>query len=81
MLIAIGIAATMLRTLPVKASGLVGDIDEDGDVDGRDVVLLALHWNSEEGNPRYDPNCDLNGDGKIDGKDLAMLAANFGKTE
>jgi hypothetical protein len=79
-LVLTGIATASLRAFPVKADGLPGDVDGDGDVDGRDIVLIASHWSPAEGSPKYDPLYDLSDpkDGKIDGKDLAIVAANFG---
>ena len=58
---------------------LPGDLNLDGIVDGRDLLLFAPCFGAH----RYDPNfqliCDLNGDGIVDGRDLAILAFNFGK--
>jgi acyl-CoA thioesterase I len=59
---------------------LDGDIDQNGRVDGIDLVDLALHFGTRRGDPRYLSRADLNGDGLIDGTDLAMLAANFGRS-
>ncbi len=58
---------------------LTGDLNQDGIVDGADLILFAYCFGAH----RYDPNfrlyCDFNGDGIVDGRDLAVLAANFGK--
>ncbi|MEW6380213.1 MAG: choice-of-anchor U domain-containing protein [bacterium] len=45
-----------------------GDFDNDGDVDGKDLVKYR--------------NCkaDLNGDGKLDDEDAALFALSFGRT-
>lgn len=59
---------------------LEGDIDEDGRVDGSDLVRMGLAFGARVGESRYKATADPNGDGLIDGNDLALLAANFGKT-
>lgn len=54
---------------PVRA-GLSGDINNDGDVDIRDLIRLKkLLAGSEE----YDPAADLNGDGLNGADDLALM--------
>jgi lysophospholipase L1-like esterase len=57
-----------------------GDIDQDGRVDGIDLVLLARGFGSTLGELRYQSDADLDGDGAIDGKDLAILATTFGES-
>ncbi|MBZ0113751.1 MAG: hypothetical protein K8J08_14895, partial [Thermoanaerobaculia bacterium] len=57
-----------------------GDIDQDGRVDGVDLVLLARAFGTTVGETRYDSDADLNDDGVIDGKDLAVLATTFGES-
>jgi lysophospholipase L1-like esterase len=57
---------------------LVGDVDDDGRVDGRDLIELARRFGTVTGDPLFAASVDLNGDGAVDGVDLAMLADNFG---
>lgn len=57
---------------------LDGDLDQDGRVDGADLVLFARTFGSTQGDGRYDRFADFNDDAVIDGDDLALLAANFG---
>jgi len=47
-------------------------------VDGSDLAWLAYASPSLEGEPRFNPDADLNGDGLVDGEDLALLAPRFG---
>jgi lysophospholipase L1-like esterase len=58
---------------------LVGDVDADGRVDGRDLIELARRFGTVSGDPLFSATVDLNGDGAVDGMDLAMLADNFGQ--
>ena len=55
-----------------------GDIDQDGRVDGRDLVFLGLAFGAGSRSRRFDADADLDGSGQVDGEDLAILAANFG---
>ena len=70
-----------VATFTVRGSALQGDLNGDNRVDGMDLVLLALHFGANQGDPTYDATADLNADGHIDGLDLAILAASFGQTK
>ena len=50
---------------------LVGDVDNDGDVDGSDLAKFLGSWGYDN------PDTDFNGDGTVDGQDLALLLANW----
>jgi hypothetical protein len=64
----------------VLPSGLVGDINGDGKVDIKDLVLLTRAFGSYPSHPRWNSEADLNGDNKVDIKDLVLLIKNFGRT-
>lgn len=59
------------------------DIDGDGDVDIIDVQLVAARWNTQQGDPGYEPRFDLDnegqGDGDIDIIDVQLVAAWWNK--
>lgn len=59
---------------------LEGDINEDGRVDGSDLVRMGLAFGARTGDPRWYRTADANRDGIVDGEDLALLAGNFGKS-
>lgn len=59
---------------------LTGDLDQDGRVDGADLLRFARRFGSRLGEPLYSPSADFNNDGIVDGQDLAVLASNFGKS-
>lgn len=59
-------------------AGLLGDINNDGRVNGRDLSILARAFGASCGEPRFNCQADLNRDCFIDGDDLSLLAANFG---
>lgn len=51
----------------------VGDINENGVVDGEDLGIMLGQWNATGSNP-----ADLNGDDIVDGEDLGLLLGNWG---
>ena len=59
---------------------LTGDLDQDGRVDGADLLRFARRFGSRLGDALYSPSADFNNDGIVDGQDLAVLASNFGKS-
>ena len=62
-------------SISVRACGETscpGDFNGDGLVDGADLGLLLVAWNTD------DPNADLNGNGSVDGADLGLLLAAWG---
>jgi parallel beta-helix repeat protein len=57
----------------------LGDVNDDGKVDIYDAILLSNAFNSEPGDPKWNPNADINGDNAVDIYDAIILANNFGK--
>jgi hypothetical protein len=55
------------------------DINDDGIVDIVDIVIVALAFGSEPGDPNWNPYADLNQDGLIDIVDLVIIAIHFGE--
>lgn len=70
----------LARFIVAGTQFLPGDLNLDGTVDGADLVMLALAFGTERGDPRFLDAADLNTDGMVDGKDLAILAGNFGSS-
>ena len=73
---------------PVKATVTVvdndfwakGDVNRDGYIYIADLDKLKSLFGMREGDPDFDPDCDLNGDGKIDIYDVVLCARNQGST-
>jgi predicted outer membrane repeat protein len=57
----------------------VGDFDDDCDVDFPDFAVLALAWLSADGQPRYNPLCDISipPDAHINWRDLDVFTDNW----
>jgi hypothetical protein len=56
-----------------------GDVNGDFKVDIHDIFEFAKAYDTEPGDPRWKPNCDLDNDGLINVRDLFYAARNFGK--
>jgi PKD repeat protein len=56
------------------------DVNRDGKVDIKDILLVAKAYGSTPGAPNWDPRCDVNGDGKVDIKDILIVAKHYGET-
>jgi len=52
---------------------LVGDLNNDGVVDGQDMAILLSRWGTN------DADADLNDDGVVDAADITTLQSNWGK--
>ena len=70
----------IFRFTVAGAQVLQGDIDQDGRVDGSDLLRFARRFGTRRTDPLYSEVADFNGDNSIDGQDLAILASNFGKS-
>lgn len=70
----------ILRFTIAGTQVLPGDIDQDGRVDGLDLLRFARRFGARRTDPLYSEVADFNADGFIDGQDLAVLASNFGKS-
>ena len=55
---------------------IVGDLDQDGDVDLTDLATLLANFGLPSGQTRA--TGDVNGDGAVNLTDLAALLANYG---
>jgi len=69
-----------LVLIPGLSDGYKGDIDEDGDVDIHDIVTMVNAYGTEEGEPDYDPRCDLDIDHRVHISDIVIASGNYGKS-
>lgn len=58
---------------------LVGDINQDNKVDGKDIAIAAKAFGTRPGEQYWDPRADINLDDRVDGKDIAIISKNFGQ--
>ena len=78
-IVILGLTMLAFNTKLCKAQ-LVGDLDEDGDVDIADLIIVAGAFGATSLHPRWNPQADINDDAKINMVDLAIVARNFGST-
>jgi hypothetical protein len=57
-----------------------GDVNWDGKVDCKDLLIITKALESRPGTPRWNPDCDLNHDNRINLKDLSIALHNFCKS-
>jgi hypothetical protein len=62
------------------ATTSLADASGDAEVDGIDVLRIAVAFGSTFGQNRWDAAADMDGSGIVDGDDLALVAAGFGQT-
>lgn len=58
-------------------SGLLGDVNNDGTVDMKDVALVVLAFNSFPNTPRWNKSADVDSSGRVDTRDLVIVILNF----
>ena len=74
--------STIRSTTSVETRiGIMYDLDEDGDVDVTDIMMVASKWGAKKGDPEYSLTLDLNDDGFISIKDIMMVASQWGWTK
>lgn len=56
------------------------DLNGDGKIDVKDILIASKAYGSFPGHPRWNPTADINDDRKIDLRDLYLVSSNFGKT-
>lgn len=58
---------------------VLGDVDNDGEVNLADLKLMVAAWNSQGGGAygNWDPNADLDGNNEVNLADLKILVANW----
>jgi formylglycine-generating enzyme required for sulfatase activity len=64
-------------SLQAAAQGCIGDLTNNGSVDGADLSTVLAYWGPRTQDPSSIAS-DLDGSGRIDGADLSMLLANWG---
>ncbi len=57
---------------------LLGDLYKDGKIDMRDVGMLCSLYGTRTGDPRWNPDADLDASGRVDMRDVGLQCANFG---
>lgn len=79
-LLVLGLSMLAFNIQSAKADGLVGDLNNDGEVNLEDLIIAAKAFGSTPEHPRWNSIADLNGDDKINMIDIGTIAKNFGST-
>lgn len=58
-----------LLRLSCESDGLLGDLNQDGNVDGADILIVLAWWGTD------DPTSDIDGNGVVNGADLLIVLA------
>jgi len=58
---------------------IIGDVDNDGDVDMDDIGIACLAFGTKPGHPRWDPRADITKDGIVDMDDIGLICLHFGE--
>jgi len=79
------IAVTLLSVFVLSvrselASGLPGDLNDNGEIDMDDLYIAGLAIGSRPGYLRWNPQADLNLDSRVDMRDLRIIGRNIGNT-
>lgn len=79
----IGLLAGEISLYGNYTNKITGDINWDGVVDIKDLVLLIGAFGTCPGHPsgKWNPNADLNSDRKVDIKDLVLLQKYYGEID
>lgn len=75
-----GISSFSFDILVTARDSLLGDLNEDGKIDMRDIAIVSEAYGSYPGHPDWNPTADIVPDNKIDMRDVSLIAANYGKT-
>jgi hypothetical protein len=59
---------------------IMGDINGDGIVNIKDVIIVSAAFGSVPGDPNWDPTADVNEDKVINVKDMVLISVNYGRT-
>jgi hypothetical protein len=72
----------MILVVPIRANTTsLGDVNGDGRVDLKDLVIVAKAYGSSMGNSNWNVNADIDGDGTVSYRDVAILQAYFGQEQ
>jgi len=58
---------------------MLGDVNGDGIINIQDIVIAALAFGSQPGDPNWNPVADLNRDGIVNIVDLVIIGIRFGE--
>lgn len=77
--IVFGLLCTMVIGIQSVKAAVIYDLNNDGIVDMKDIVRVAVAFGLRLGDPQWDPSADLDANGQINIKDVCLIARHFGE--
>jgi len=62
-----------------RCTSCIGDLNDDGEINLPDLIIVANAYGSYPGHPDWDSDADLNDDGEVGLLDLAIVATHYGE--
>ena len=59
----------------------LGDLNDDGRVDMKDIYVIVKAFGSYPGHPRWSPVADLDMDDRVDIRDIYLVLKHFGEED
>jgi Dockerin type I domain len=72
------LSLAMIAPIVAPVFALTGDVNGDGIVDLKDVMLVKNAFPSTPSSPDWNPAADLNHDNRVDLADIFIVYTNFG---
>jgi hypothetical protein len=69
---------TFKTPAPIEIT-IPGDVDGNHAVNILDVVKITSIYGAKQGDPKFNPNCDIVGDGKITILDVVACTSHYGQ--
>jgi hypothetical protein len=77
-ILVVALSTFSILALQIASASKPGDLNGDGVVDGKDLIIVAKALGSYPGHPRWNPIADVNLDNEVNGADMVIVAKNFG---
>lgn len=77
-ILVVALSTFSILALHIASASNPGDINGDGVVDGKDLIVVAKALGAYPSHPRWNSIADVNHDNEVDGADMIIVAENFG---
>jgi len=77
-ILVVALSTFSILALQIASASNSADINGDGVVDGKDLIIVAKALGSYPSHPRWNSIADINHDDEVNGADMVIVAGNFG---